>query len=94
MNKVVFTHYVIFGEDKPYKDMVEYKKAWADYEKALKKYNLKMVGPFGPFGVSEGAAVILEGSISDFEKYIGSEAMEKAPMTKARTISLWKLPMP
>jgi len=85
-----FTHYIIFGEQKTGLTPEESRKAWSDYEKSLKKLNLKMLGPFGPFGVSEDTAIILEGTLESFEKYIGSEAMQKCPSLKNRTISLWK----
>jgi len=87
-----FTHYIVFGNDKRQMNQEEDKKAWSEYGQALKKYNLKLTGPFGPFGVPEGGAFILEGSYCDFEKYIGSEAFNKCPLTNTRTISLWKVP--
>jgi hypothetical protein len=89
---MVFTHYLIFGDDKKVLTVEEDKKAWGEYSKALQKVNLKLTGPFGPFGVKEGAAFILEGTIENFEKYIGSEAFGKCPLTNVRTISLYKMP--
>ena len=87
-----FTHYIVFGDTKTQMTQEEAKKAWAEYGRALKKHNMKMTGPFGPFGVSEGIAFILEGSYADFEKYIGSDAFQKCPIMNTRTISLWKVP--
>ena len=87
-----FTHYIIFGNAKTQMTQEESRKAWSEFGQALQKYNLKMTGPFGPFGVSEGGAFILEGSVGDFERYIGSEAFAKCPLKDTRTVSLWKFP--
>jgi len=64
-------------------------KAWGDFKEALKQHNLKMKGPFGPFGVKEGSCFILEGDVYDFGKYVGSEVFQKCPIDKTRTISLF-----
>ncbi|MCW4012663.1 MAG: hypothetical protein NWF07_06695 [Candidatus Bathyarchaeota archaeon] len=87
-----FTHYIIFGETKAEMADTDPSKAWKEFKEALKKNNLKMIGPFGPFGVKEGNCFILEGSFADFEGYIGSEAMTKCPLDRSRTISLFKPP--
>jgi hypothetical protein len=87
-----FTHYVIFGEAKAEMVDADPTKAWTEYKEALKKHNLNMLGPFGPFGVKEGSCFILEGSHVDFEDYIGSDAMSKCPIDRTRTISLFKPP--
>lgn len=65
------------------------KKAWGEFKKALEGINLKMAGPWGPFGVSEGSSFMLKGTNEDFEKYIGSDAMQKCPIEKTRTVSLF-----
>ncbi|OGD56635.1 hypothetical protein A3K78_01945 [Candidatus Bathyarchaeota archaeon RBG_13_52_12] len=87
-----FTHYLIFGDAKKALTMEESKKAWAEYSKALVKNNLKLMGPWGPFGEKEGVAFMLEGTIKNFESYINSEAWQKCPIINTRTISLWKMP--
>ena len=89
----MFTHYLIFGDTKAQRTLEENKKVWAEYRQALVKHNLKLMGPFGPFGAKEGVVFILEGTIGNFEGYINSEAMQKCPITNTRTISLWKMPM-
>jgi hypothetical protein len=50
---------------------------------------LKLTSPWGPYGVKEGVAFMLEGTVEDFEKYIASEAFGKSPITNTRTISLY-----
>ena len=87
---MTYTHYMIFGEPKQALSQEESKKAWADFEEALKKNNLKLKGPWGPFGAPEGVSFMLKGSIGDFESYIGSETWQKCPITKTRTVSLYK----
>jgi hypothetical protein len=87
-----FTHYIVFGEAKAEMADVDPTKAWTEYKEALKKHNLKLLGPFGPFGVKEGSCFILEGSYAAFEGYIGSEAMQKCPLDRSRTVSLFKPP--
>ena len=65
-----FTHYIVFGEPKTEIADVEPSKAWGDFKEALKGYNLKLMGPFGPFGVKEGSCFILMGEVTDFGKYV------------------------
>ena len=84
-----FSHYLIFGDAKKVLTTEEAKKAWGEYGKALQKVSLKLTGPWGPFGVKEGVAFMLEGTVENFEKYIASEAFVKCPITNTRTISLY-----
>ena len=90
--KLPFTHFIVFGEAKTAMTNDEATKAWKEYKEALKKNNLKLMGPFGPFGAPEGSCFILEGSNTDFEGYVGSDAMAKCPLNKTRTTSLFKPP--
>ena len=87
--KMGFTHYMIFGEPKQSMSPEEAKKAWGKFAEALKEYNLKMKGPWGPLGVPEGGCFLLKGSYGDFEKYVGSDAWQKCPIGKTRTITLY-----
>lgn len=86
---MAFTHYIVFGELKAEMADVDSSKAWGDFKEALKELNLKMMGPFGPFGVKEGSCFILKGEVTDFGKYVGSEVFQKCPIDKTRTISLF-----
>ena len=87
-----FTHWMIFGSQKEGMNPDTAPKAWAEFKEALKGTGLKMKGPWGPFGVPEGACYMLKGNSSDFEKFIGTEAWQKCPIEKTRTISLFKMP--
>jgi len=40
-------------------------KQWAAFEEALKGVNLKMAGPWGPFGVPEGSSFMLKSKNAD-----------------------------
>ncbi len=84
-----FTHYLVFGELKAEMADVDQSKAWGDFKEAIKEHNLELMGPFGPFGVTEGSCFILKGEVTDFGKYIGSETFQKCPIDKTRTISLF-----
>jgi hypothetical protein len=87
-----FTHWMIYGQPKKTLTADEAKKAWGEFEEALKGVNMKMIGPWGPFGVPEGMSFMLEGKNADFEKYFYSEAFQKCPIEKTRTISLFTMP--
>jgi hypothetical protein len=87
-----FTHWMIFGQPKKAYTQDEAKKTWGEFKKALKEGKLELMGPWGPFGVPEGMSFMLKGKNADFEKYIGSEAWQKCPLEKTRTISLFTMP--
>ena len=87
-----FTHYMIYGQPKKTTTPETAKKAWEEYAKALKANNLKMKGPWGPFGAPEGMSFMLKGTMSDFENYVGSDAWLKCPIEKTRTLSLFSMP--
>jgi hypothetical protein len=87
-----FTHWMIFGQAKEGVTTDTAPKAWAEFKKALEATNLEMMGPWGPFGVPEGMCYMLKGKNTDFEKYIGSDAWQKCPIEKSRTISLFTMP--
>jgi len=87
-----FTHFMVFGEAKAEMADVDPTKAWTEFKEAIKAHNLKLMGPFGPFGAPEGSCFILKGSNTDFEGYIGSDAMANCPLDRTRTISLFTPP--
>ena len=82
---------MIYGEAKKTMSLEVAKKAWDEFAEALKAHNLKMTGPWGPFGTPEGNCFMLKGSYGDFEKYIGSDAWQKCPIEKMRTVSLFSM---
>jgi hypothetical protein len=87
-----FTAYMIYGEAREPMTPEEAKKKWGEFKEALKPHNLKMKGPWGPFGVPEGSCFLLMGKGKDFEAYIGSETWQKCPIWKTRTVSLFTPP--
>jgi hypothetical protein len=80
------------GEPKQPMNQEEAKKAWGEFAEALKGYNLKMKSPWGLFGVPEESCYMLKGSYGDFEKFILSDAWQKCPIGKTRTITLYTMP--
>jgi len=90
--KMPFTHYVVYGHAKKQKTQEEAKKAWSEFEEALKDHNLKLKFWGSPWGVPEGNVYILKGSYGDYEGFIGSDAWQKCPIERTRTISLYKPP--
>jgi hypothetical protein len=84
-----FTHYIVFGEPKTEMADIDPSKSWGDFKEAIKKHNLELMGPFGPFGVKEESCFILKGEVTDFGKYIGSDAFKKCPIDRTRTVSLY-----
>jgi hypothetical protein len=87
-----FTHWMIYGQPKEGINPDTAAEAWAEFKEALKGVNLKMAGPWGPFGVPEGMSFMLKGKNADFEKYIGSDVFQKCPIGKSRTVSLFTMP--
>jgi hypothetical protein len=59
--KIPFTHWMIYGQPKEGMNPDTAPKAWAEFKEALKGVNLKMAGPWGPFGVPEGISFMLKG---------------------------------
>ena len=82
---------MIYEESKQTMNLKDAKKAWDEFAEALKAHNLKMKGPWGPFRTPEGNCFMLKGSNSDFENYIGSDAWQKCPIEKTRTVSLFSM---
>jgi hypothetical protein len=87
-----FTHWMIYGRQKEGINPDTAPKAWAEFKEALKEVNLKMAGPWGPFGVPEGGAFMLKGKNADFEKYVTSQIFRKCPLENTRTVSLFTMP--
>ena len=87
-----FTHWMIFGQPKEGVNPDTAPKAWAEFRELLKGVNLKMAGPWGPFGVPEGMSFMLKGKNADFEEYINSGLFQKSPIEKTRTVSLFTMP--